>query len=74
MQPQQLLDIVLQAKERMDEELRAEEWHLGDVMPDVYQEDGKIKIVTYGGDLLPEKLTMQKFDEHWLVTPERIPF
>lgn len=46
----------------------------GQVMPDSYIENGIRKAVIYGGDLMPDRLVMQKFAGHWLVVKEEMAF
>lgn len=55
-------------------EVEYREW-FEPVMPDSWiDEEGTKHLVVYGGDLIPEKLMMQKFSDHWLSVEERIPF
>lgn len=55
----------------MDRGLEHEEeaWRLGNYIPSVYTENGKNHIVCFGGDLLPEKLSLKKIDDRWVVEP-----
>lgn len=69
------LSTFIRTAERIEREMEHEEeaWKLGDYIPDTWIENGVRHITIFGGDLLPERLTLQKSDNHWLVT-ERIPF
>lgn len=60
-------------KEEVEQPVRTEpswfqEWDRPEVIPDSYvDEDGLRHAVVFGGDLLPEKLTLQKNKGHWHV-------
>lgn len=43
-------------------------------MPDSWIENGVRRAVVYGGDLVEDKLTLQKFSGHWLVVEDKVPF
>lgn len=49
-----------------------EAWRLGDYIPDTWVEDGVRHITIFGGDLLPERLSLEKSNNRWVVKKEPV--